>query len=342
MPTIVPKAPTVDALAEVWARLDDLLAGLDERSWSAPTPLPGWDVKAVVAHVIGTEAMLLGEPTPDVEIDPAEFQHVRNDIGRFNEAWVASMADASPAERADALPRPAPRARLGGARRDTYQADWDAEGFTPAGQDTYGRFMRIRVFDCWLHEQDIRDAVGRPGGEEGTAAGARARRDGGGARVRRRQEGGGAARIAGHVRADGPRPARSTSRWASGPGRRRATGPATVTLTMPVGVFTRLAGGRADPVVRDQVDIDGDEDLGEPSWTIWLHDLNAAGEGAGAPAVRTGSSILNDAIDDLNAAGEGAGAPVVPNRVFASERRDRRFECGRRSRNRHRGVRRCA
>ena len=30
--------------------------------------------------------------------------------------------------------------------------------------------MRIRVFDCWLHEQDIRDAVGRPGGEDGPAA----------------------------------------------------------------------------------------------------------------------------------------------------------------------------
>ena len=30
--------------------------------------------------------------------------------------------------------------------------------------------MRIRAFDCWLHEQDIRDAVGRPGGEEGPAA----------------------------------------------------------------------------------------------------------------------------------------------------------------------------
>ena len=30
--------------------------------------------------------------------------------------------------------------------------------------------MRIRTFDCWLHEQDIRDAVGRPGGEDGAAA----------------------------------------------------------------------------------------------------------------------------------------------------------------------------
>ena len=44
---------------------------------------------------------------------------------------------------------------------------WAAEGFTPAGTDTYGRFMRIRIFDTWLHEQDIRDAMDRPGHESG-------------------------------------------------------------------------------------------------------------------------------------------------------------------------------
>ena len=33
---------------------------------------------------------------------------------------------------------------------------------TPAGPDTYGRFMRVRDFDCWMHLQDIRDALGQP------------------------------------------------------------------------------------------------------------------------------------------------------------------------------------
>ncbi len=196
---MVPKAPTVEALAEVWSRLDELLTGLDEASWSAPTPLPGWDVKAVVAHLIGTEAMLQGEPTPDVEIDPAEFQHVRNDMGRINEAWVASMADLAPVELLTRFREQTAR-RLG-ALQDTYQADWDTEGFTPAGIDTYGRFMRIRVFDCWFHEQDIRDAVEPARRRGGPGRPRRARRDGGGDRLRRRQEGGGADRIAGDVRA---------------------------------------------------------------------------------------------------------------------------------------------
>jgi uncharacterized protein (TIGR03083 family) len=263
MTTIVPKAPTVEALAEVWARLDELLTGLDEASWSAPTPLPGWDVKAVVAHLIGTEAMLQGDPTPDVEIDPAEFQHVRNDMGRINEAWVASMADLAPVELLTRF-RDQTARRLA-VLQDTYQADWDTEGFTPAGMDTYGRFMRIRVFDCWFHEQDIRDAVGQPGGEEGVSAGAaldemeaaigyvvgRKAAAPAGSRVTFELTGPAARTI--HVEV-GDR-AKVVDAFA---------GPATVTLTMPLGVFSRLAGGRADPgSLRGQVDIDGDVDLGE-------------------------------------------------------------------------------
>ncbi len=36
----------------------------------------------------------------------------------------------------------------------------------PSGPDSYGRFMRIRIFDCWMHEQDIRAAVQRPSSDD--------------------------------------------------------------------------------------------------------------------------------------------------------------------------------
>jgi uncharacterized protein (TIGR03083 family) len=45
--------------------------------------------------------------------------------------------------------------------------DFSAPSWTPVGQADYRRFMQIRVFDCWVHEQDVRDAVGRSGHEEG-------------------------------------------------------------------------------------------------------------------------------------------------------------------------------
>ena len=40
--------------------------------------------------------------------------------------------------------------------------DWNQITATPAGPDTYGRFMRVRDFDCWMHLHDIRDAVAQP------------------------------------------------------------------------------------------------------------------------------------------------------------------------------------
>jgi len=42
------------------------------------------------------------------------------------------------------------------------------------------------------------------------------------------------------------------------------SGPPTLTVTMPAGVFARLAGGRADPeTMRDQATVEGDVELGE-------------------------------------------------------------------------------
>jgi uncharacterized protein (TIGR03083 family) len=253
----------VAALAEVWARLDSLLAGLDGKEWSLPTCLPGWDVKAVVAHIAGTESMLLGETAPSIEVDEASHPHVRNDVGRFNEAWVAATASEAPEEVLERF-----RVRVGARRQaleETTDEAWAAVGFTPAGQDTYGRFMRIRTFDCWMHEQDIRDAVGQPGGEDGLAA--RAALDEMSA-------------VLGYVvgkRAGAPKGALVRFEL-TGPAARRIDvevaeraavveelpGPPTVTLTMPAGVFARLGGGRVDPsAVGDQIVIDGDRELGE-------------------------------------------------------------------------------
>jgi uncharacterized protein (TIGR03083 family) len=263
MPTIVAKDPVVGALAEEWSRLDDLLTGLDETAWSAPTALPGWDVKAVVAHLIGTESMLLGEPAPDVTVDPAEYQHVRNDMGRINEAWVASMADRAPIEMLSRFRETTGR-RLE-ALHSYDQAAWEAEGVTPVGKDTYGRFMRVRVFDCWIHEQDIRDAVSIPGGEEGEAA------------AFTLDEIEAALGFVVGKRAGAPAGSR-VSFVLTGPAARtlhvevgdranvvpELSGPPTSTLTMPAGVFARLAAGRGDPdALRGQITIDGDTALGE-------------------------------------------------------------------------------
>ena len=161
------KAGLAAQLEEVWDSLASLGSGIDEAGWATDTPCPGWPVSAQYAHIIGTESMILGRPNPDVKA-PAGAVHVRNDIGGFNEVWVTALAGQSRNEVLEVLAEvvAARKAALAGMTED----DFSAPSWTPVGQADYRRFMQIRVFDCWVHEQDVRDAVGRPGHESGPVA----------------------------------------------------------------------------------------------------------------------------------------------------------------------------
>lgn len=112
----------------------------------------------LMAHMVGTESMLLGKETPAADLSGVD--HVRNDIGALNERWVQHLSGESGAGLLQLF------RTVTGKRRAALTAmpddEWDAVGFTPAGPDSYGRFMRIRGFDCWMHEQDIRQALDRP------------------------------------------------------------------------------------------------------------------------------------------------------------------------------------
>lgn len=155
----------VELLDSEWEMLSALLGELKDAEWEAPTDLPGWTVRDCVSHIIGTERMLAGEPTPDA---PTFGGHVRNPIGEVNEAWVDARRSTAPSELLAEF-REITERRLGELRSLTAE-DWDRVGFTPEGQGPYRRFMEIRVFDCWEHEQDIRRAVGRPGHLDGPVA----------------------------------------------------------------------------------------------------------------------------------------------------------------------------
>lgn len=154
-----------DQLDEVWSSLADLGATISDDEWNLATPCPGWDVAAQYAHMIGTESSLLGRLTPDAVAET--LPHVRNQIGAMNEAWVASLASSG---RHEVLER---FREVTAARREALRAmseeDFSRPSWTPVGEADYRRFMQIRVFDCWVHEQDIRDALSRPGHVTGPA-----------------------------------------------------------------------------------------------------------------------------------------------------------------------------
>ena len=162
--TILDKSDVLSGLFAVWDSIDALLDGLPEAGWQAASPLPGWNVQALVSHMIGTESFLAGIAPPAPDVDVKALDHVRNDIGAMNECWVRHLGKESGA---DVLERfrsvtKARREALPGMSDD----DWNAQTVTPVGPESYGRFMRVRVFDCWMHEQDIRTALQRPSSDD--------------------------------------------------------------------------------------------------------------------------------------------------------------------------------
>jgi uncharacterized protein (TIGR03083 family) len=158
--TILDKSEVLSGLFGTWDSIDTLLSGLSEQQWHTPTPLPGWCVHNVVAHMIGTESSLQGLNAPDADIDLMTLDHVRNGVGAANEAWVRHFSSESEAVvlqrfRSVTADR---RKRLTTMSVD----DWNAPTPSPVGLESFGRFMRVRLFDCWMHEQDIRDGIGSP------------------------------------------------------------------------------------------------------------------------------------------------------------------------------------
>ncbi len=87
--------------------------------------------------------------------------HVKNPIGQFNEAEVDARRGIAGAEVL------AEWNELVDLRVATLRSADDAyfakEMSTPTGPGTMADFLHIRVLDCWIHEQDMRRALGRAG-----------------------------------------------------------------------------------------------------------------------------------------------------------------------------------
>ena len=156
----------VDKMEGVWASIAGLAKTFTESQWKTPTDCPGWSAQDQISHLTGAETRLLGRPAP--EHTPGELAHVKNDIGRSNEVhvdWRRSWLGARVLEEF---------LKVTGERLVILQAmseqDFQTETQTPVGPGTVADLIGIRIFDAWVHEQDIRRAVGQAGHLEGPVA----------------------------------------------------------------------------------------------------------------------------------------------------------------------------
>jgi uncharacterized protein (TIGR03083 family) len=257
--------PLVDALTDVWDSMAHLGAELDEGQWKLPTDCPGWSVQDNLAHILGIESVILGRPQPEIELP--DLRHVKNDLGHSNEIWVESFRSLSGAEVLDGF-REMAALRLGMLSAFT-EADWSAPSWTPVGEATVRDLIPFRVLDSWIHELDMRRAVGRPANMESPSArlaierlrgilgmivGSRLRPPDG-TRVAFVVEGPG-----GFVEAYAMQDARAV---ALDPVPGQVAGSVDAAVHMDADTFVRLVGGRGEiDIVTPLVRVEGDASLG--------------------------------------------------------------------------------
>lgn len=119
---------------------------------------PGWTVQDQLAHVAAVESLLAGDPQPQVDVP--DYPWLRSPVGAFIEQGVEARRGRSAAEVLDELETVLPR-RLATLR--SLDEDAVIRGLlgTPAPA---AAVMRMRLTDVWCHEQDVREALERPGG----------------------------------------------------------------------------------------------------------------------------------------------------------------------------------
>ncbi|MEW2525564.1 maleylpyruvate isomerase family mycothiol-dependent enzyme [Streptomyces sp. NPDC047071] len=260
--------PSLQTYADAWAHaveaISELVTPLAEGEWNQPTPCPGWSVRDIVSHVIGLDCEMLGDPRP-IHTLPRDLYHVKTDGQRYMEMQVDVRRHHTAPEMTSELEYTIIR-RNRQIRNESRAPETMVRG--PLGtEQSLELAMRIRAFDVWVHEQDLRVTLGRPGNLD--SPGAYVARDlmlHGLAKVVAKKAGA-PANSAVVVDVSGPVEFLRTVRVdAEGRGTVDNTpslGPL-VTIATDWETYARLACGRvAHTAVRDRVKVEGDQELGE-------------------------------------------------------------------------------
>lgn len=156
--------PSLQTYADAWTHsveaISELVTPLAEGEWNRATPCPGWSVRDVVSHVIGSDCEMLGDPRP-IHTLPRDLYHVQTESQRYQEIQVDIRRHHTAPEMVSELEYTIIR-RNRHLRNESRDPSAIVRG--PRGiEETLEFAMRRRAFDIWVHEQDLRWALGKPG-----------------------------------------------------------------------------------------------------------------------------------------------------------------------------------
>lgn len=158
----------VDLFPQERKLLLELFAELAEDDWRKPTVCAGWTVRDIGLHLLGDDMGYLsgkrdGFRNPFfANRDMERWENLVQNINEANELWVRATQRISPALLSDLLALTGKQfyefvasldlMAMGGA------VSWAGPGAAPVWLDIAREYT-----ERWLHQQQIRDAVNRPG-----------------------------------------------------------------------------------------------------------------------------------------------------------------------------------
>lgn len=156
----------VPTLRAIWLatleQFTELAMTIPADQWDEPSLCPGWSVGDVVAHTLALESELHGDPLPDHEPDWAQLPHASDALSQYIERpidWYRGLGqDVVLAE----LQEMTQWRRADFAQDATTDPDEEVLNFG-GWRMPRARMIRTRILDIWIHDQDIRGALGNVG-----------------------------------------------------------------------------------------------------------------------------------------------------------------------------------
>ena len=157
---------TIDLFPPTREALLGLLESLSPNDWERPTSCSQWSVKDVALHLLGDDVGMLSRRRDQFNMPgvkpPQNWAELVALINELNDAWVRAARRISPRLLIDLLRFTGPQVEAFFASLDPHAmgAPVDWAGSAPA---TNWLDLAREYTERWHHQQQIRDAVARPG-----------------------------------------------------------------------------------------------------------------------------------------------------------------------------------
>ncbi len=159
-------AGRVHGFARATQAMVDLGHACRDEDFAATTSCPGWTLQDHLSHVAAVEAYLDGGD--HVEVELPERAHVRSEFTEWMEHGVQLRRSRSGREVVAEL-ESVLASRLAWLSDPALTLESPVRGPFESTL-ALGELLRLRLHDIWVHQQDVREVLGRPGDLDTAAA----------------------------------------------------------------------------------------------------------------------------------------------------------------------------